>query len=98
MRFAWLWLVLVACGEPAPPLDGMPGDPALPRDCPRACRPGEEDCASFPYERLPARCQDICHLGGRGELVSGAWSMRFVDCARPADAGIDAVPDGAPDA
>jgi hypothetical protein len=42
--------------------------------------------------------QDICSLGGCCELVSGAWTMRFVDCALPADAGIDALPDGAPDA
>jgi hypothetical protein len=88
MRLAWLLLALTACDD----------TPPLPRDCPRACRPDDLDCTDFPYERLPARCFDICSLGECCELMSGAWNPRFFDCARPADAGVGTPPDGAPDA
>lgn len=96
MRLAGLLLVLTAChgSTPAPP----DGEPPLPRDCPRACRPDDRDCATFPYEQLPARCADICNLGACCELVNGAWQTQIFDCARPIDAGVDTPPDGAPDA
>jgi hypothetical protein len=86
MRLAWLLLVLAAC------------DPPLPKDCPRACEPDDRDCGSFPYERLPARCFDICSLHECCDLMNGAWIKATFDCARPVDAGVDTVADGAPDA
>jgi hypothetical protein len=95
VHLAWLLLVLLACDRgPAPP----DGDPPLPRDCPRACQPDDLDCGSFPYERLPQRCFEICYLGECCELVNGAWHTQIFDCARPADAGVDALSDGASDA
>jgi hypothetical protein len=86
VRLAGPLLVLTAC------------DPPLPQDCPRACRPDDRNCATFPYEQLPARCQDICSLGACCELMNGAWQTQFFDCALPRDAGVDTPPDGAPDA
>jgi hypothetical protein len=90
VRFAWLLVALVACsGKPVPAPDCPCGG-----DCLRACRPGEEDCTLFPYEALPARCQDICHLGECCEIMNGTATVRFVECARPADAGVDTLRDG----
>jgi hypothetical protein len=94
VRFAWLRVVLVACnGKPAP----APDCPCS-RDCPRACRPGEEDRALFRCESLPARCQDLGYLGERREIMNGTASMRFVACAPPVNAGADTLRDGALDA
>jgi hypothetical protein len=98
VRLAGLLLVLTACHDaPAPPAPPE-GEPRLPQDCPRACQPDDLDCATFPYEQLPARCRDICYLGACCELVNGAWQPRSFDCALPRDAGVDTAPDGAPDA
>src|SRR5882672_5613881 len=97
MRLAWLLVVFPACHRaPAAP-DAPPACPCG-GNCPRACQPDDLDCGSFPYERLPARCFDICYLGECCELVNGTWHTQIFDCARPMDAGIDAVPHGAPDA
>jgi hypothetical protein len=90
MRHVLLLLALAAC-------DSAASRPPKPGGCPRECRADESDCSSFPYESLPARCQDICYLGECCDLVNGAWAVMTVDCARPRmDAGVDALPIGAP--
>jgi hypothetical protein len=95
VRLAWLLLVLTAChGGPAAQPDCACGG-----DCPRACRPDENDCAFLPYDNLPARCQEICYLGeccGMGN--NGLPGVVFVQCRPPVDAGVDAMRDGALDA
>jgi len=89
VRFAWLLVVLIACGKSDCPCGG---------DCPRACRAGEEDCSLFPYESLPARCQDICYLGECCDTGNGTATVRSVECVRPVDAGADAGADAGVDA
>jgi hypothetical protein len=79
----WLWLAVAAC------------DPPRPARCAVECTAENSDCATLPYERLPARCTEICYWGGCCELMNGAWQMATVDCARPVDAGVDAPQDGA---
>lgn len=97
MRFARACLVvLAACGgapsAEAPPPDSA--DPPRPAACALECRADHHDCATFPFESLPARCQELCYWGHCCTLEDGAWLTMTIDCARPVDAGVDAP--GAP--
>jgi len=89
MRLYWLWIALVACDAT------MPTMPPKPASCPLVCTADNSDCATFPYEKLPSRCQDICYFGECCELVDGEWRTSTVECAHPArDAGVDTPSDG----
>lgn len=89
MRQVLLLVALIGCDSAG----STTSSSSKPSSCPRECRPDESDCSSFPYDKLPARCQDICYLGECCTLVDGAWHIMNVDCARPApgDAGADAA-------
>ena len=93
MRLLWLCLTLAACDTAPQKPDAAPEKPA---SCPLVCTSDNSDCATFPYEKLPPRCQDICYWGECCELVDGVWRTSTVECAHPArDAGVDTPADGA---
>nr|AHN97827.1 hypothetical protein [uncultured bacterium lac111] len=64
----------------------------------RDCTADDTGCATYPYEQLPPRCQDICYRRYCCQYYEDAWHIVVYDCAYPwyDDGGIgyDAPIDG----
>jgi hypothetical protein len=64
----------------------------------RDCTPDDNGCASYPYESLPDRCQNICYEGRCCSQYDGEWHLVIYDCTLPSyDGGIN-YDGGGPDA